>query len=122
MIRALILFSLLTLGACSNLSFPGVYRIDVDQGNVVNQEMADQLQPGMTTRQVRYILGTPLLKDSFHHNRWDYIYSIKNGSEVRGQNLLTVYFADDKLTHFSGNFLPSSAQSDEHQDTEQLDD
>ena len=112
MARILIFISLLTLSACSGLSFPGVYRIDVEQGNVVTQEMVDQLKPGMTTRQVRFILGTPLLKDSFNNDRWDYIYSIKNGDELRDESRLTVYFANDKLTHFSGNFRPSSAEED----------
>ena len=117
MARLLIFVSLLTLSACSGLSVAGVYRVVVEQGNVVTQEMVDQLKPGMTTRQVRYILGTPLLKDSFHNDRWDYIYSIKNGDELRDQSRLTVYFADDKLTHFSGNFLPASAQQDSEPDS-----
>jgi outer membrane protein assembly factor BamE len=118
MIRTLFLISFLSLTACGNLSFPGVYRIDVEQGNVVTQAMVDQLKPGMTTRQVRFILGTPLLRDSFHNNRWDYIYRIRNGTEVRDQTQITVYFADDQLTHFSGSFLPSSADETKPNDGE----
>ena len=110
MARILIVISLITLSACSGLSFPGVYRIDVEQGNVVTQDMVDQLKPGMTNRQVRFILGTPLLKDTFQNDRWDYIYSIRNGGEVIDDSRLTVYFTDDKLTHFNGNFRPSSAK------------
>ena len=62
------------LGACSFVGFPGVYKIDVEQGNIVDQEMADQLKPGMSRRQVRFILGTPLVEDTFNQDRWDYLY------------------------------------------------
>ena len=60
----LILLSLTTLTACGWFGFPGVYRLDIEQGNIVTQEMAGQLQPGMTKRQVRFILGTPLVEDT----------------------------------------------------------
>jgi outer membrane protein assembly factor BamE len=94
------------LSACGAVGFPGVYRIDVEQGNIVTQEMADQLKPGMSRRQVRFILGTPLIEDSFNRNRWDYAYVKRNGLKVLDDALLTVVFDDDSLVDVSGDYLP----------------
>ena len=96
----------LLIAGCSE--FPGVYKIDIPQGNVVTQEMVDQLRPGMTPAQVRYILGTPLVNDSFSPGRWDYIYSIKEGNDARYQERISLYFEDDKLTRLSGDFRPGT--------------
>lgn len=101
------LMILLVLGGCSSFRFPGVYRLDVQQGNLVTQDKLDQLQPGMTRAQVRYILGTPLLVDTFHQDRWEYLYSMQKGGQERSQERLTVYFDNDRLAGFSGNFHPS---------------
>ena len=68
------------VGCGSNFGFPGVYRINVEQGNVVNEEMVEKLRPGLNKRQVRYIMGTPLIEDSFHDDRWDYRYLLRNGT------------------------------------------
>lgn len=109
--RTLLLCSVFALIAgCGTLGFPGVYRIDVEQGNLINQEMVDQLKPGMTTRQVQFILGTPLVRDSFNQNRWDYRYSIKNGTDIRDRRRLTVFFENDRLTHFTSNYKPGAAE------------
>jgi outer membrane protein assembly factor BamE len=96
------------LSACSAVGFPGVYRIDVEQGNIVDQEMADQLQPGMSKRQVRFILGTPLLEDPFNRDRWDYKYSKRNGLQVLDEAVLTVVFEGDTLTEVRGDYIPAS--------------
>ncbi len=96
----------LLIAGCSE--FPGVYKIDIPQGNVVTQEMVDQLRPGMTPSQVRYILGTPLVNDSFSENRWDYIYSIKEGDGQRYQERISLFFEDDKLARLSGDFRPGA--------------
>ena len=79
------------------MGFPGVYKIDVEQGNIVTQEIADQLQPGMSKRQVRFIMGTPLVEDTFNQNRWDYPYSIRNGGELLSSSHVTVFFDGDSL-------------------------
>ncbi len=89
--------------------FPSVYKITIQQGNVITQKMVDQLAPGMTKRQVQYVMGTALIKDTFHPNRWDYVYSTQPGGEVRQQELLTLYFDNNVLTHFQGDYMPSSA-------------
>lgn len=96
----------LSLAACS---FPGVYKLDVQQGNIVTQDMVNQLKPGMNKRQVRYILGTPLLVDSFQEDRWDYFYSLKNSDDEYSQERLTLFFANDQLVNLKGNFRPEQA-------------
>jgi outer membrane protein assembly factor BamE len=102
----LILVALGTLCACSFVGFPGVYKIDVEQGNIVTQEMADQLKPGMSKRQVRFILGTPLVEDTFNQDRWDYPYVKRNGNTVLSESRLTVIFDGDSLLTVSGDYLP----------------
>jgi outer membrane protein assembly factor BamE len=98
------------LSGCSE--FPGVYKIDVPQGNVVTQEMVDTLRPGMTQNQVRYVLGTPLVTDSFNSNRWDYIYRNQSGETgIITQQTLTVIFDESgKLSSLAGDFRPGGAQ------------
>jgi len=89
-------------------SLPAVYRINVQQGNVVTQEMVDQLHPGMDTRQVKFLLGSPLLIDPFHSNRWDYFYTLSIAGKPATKERLTLYFMDDKLVNLSGSFKPSN--------------
>ena len=100
------------LAGCGSFGFPGVYRINVEQGNIFTQEMIDQLKPGMTRRQVRFVLGTPLLEDPFHSNRWEYIYMVRNGNNVLVEERLTVFFEGDSLTHFDSTVPPSSETED----------
>ncbi len=98
------------LAACGNIGsmdFPGVYKIGIPQGNIITQDMVDQLRPGMTKRQVIFVMGTPLVRDPFHQDRWDYIYSFQPGGGERGQERVSVYFVDDLLISFSGDFLPT---------------
>jgi outer membrane protein assembly factor BamE len=90
--------------ALSSCSFPGVYRIDIPQGNIITQEMVDQLRPGLTKRQVNFIMGTPLIRDTFDQDRWDYVYSFQPGGGDRAQERLTVFFENGELTHFTGDF------------------
>ncbi|MGF6809141.1 outer membrane protein assembly factor BamE [Paraburkholderia sp. Clong3] len=79
------------------------YRITVVQGNFVSQEMADQMKVGMTRAQVRQLLGTPLLTDMFHANRWDYVFYFKRGStSIVQQRDFVVYFSGDLVTHWTG--------------------
>ena len=101
--------ALLSTGCGSNIGFPGVYRIDVEQGNIVTSEMVEQLKPGMTRRQVRFVLGTPLIEDSFHANRWDYRYTLRNGTKTLEQNRLTVFFEGDALVNVTGTEVPEWA-------------
>ncbi|TQV74525.1 outer membrane protein assembly factor BamE [Exilibacterium tricleocarpae] len=104
---------LLGTAGCSYFQFPGVYKIDVQQGNIITQEMIDQLKPGMTKRQVRFIMGTPLVADTFHRDRWDYYFSFQDPDGNVTREMVTMHFKDDKLTHFSGDYRPSPATRDQ---------
>lgn len=101
-----ILVSTLFVG-CSTLEFPGVYKINVEQGNVITQEMVDQLKPGMSMEQVEYVMGSPLIKDTFNGSRWDYVYNIQRGDQARKQHRLTIFFEHESLKYFTGDFIPS---------------
>jgi len=92
---------------------PLVYRVDVQQGNVIEQSMIDKLEPGMTKAKVRFIMGTPLLVDPFHSNRWDYIYSIEPGDGERAQRHIALFFKEDKLTHLEGVITTGYRHSEE---------
>lgn len=92
---------------------PGVtpYRIEIQQGNYVGQEAVSQLKPGMTKDQVRSILGTPLLTDIFHANRWDYVYYRELADGTREQRNLIVHFdKDEKLARLDGDVVAKGAQ------------
>ena len=91
-------------GSVTSFAFPGVYRLNIPQGNIITQEMVDQLRPGLTKRQVNFIMGTPLVKDTFDQDRWDYLYSFQPGGGERVQERLTVFFENDQLTHFFGDY------------------
>ena len=82
---------------------PLVYRVDIQQGNVVDQSMINKLKPGMDKKQVRFIMGTPLLQDPFHSDRWDYIYSFEPGGGDRKQRHIALHFNDDKLVKITGD-------------------
>ena len=99
------------IGCGSNIGFPGVYRINVEQGNVVTEEMVDQLRPGLNRRQVRYIMGTPLIEDSFHEDRWDYRYTLRNGNETLTETQLTLWFEGDELVRVEGPDAPNWEES-----------
>ncbi len=101
--------TLVALAGCSSTpeitSFLTPYRIDVRQGNFVTQEMMAQLKAGQTKDQVRFILGTPLLVDMFHGERWDYIYRFQPGHGEAQQRRITVYFSEGKLVRVSGDVV-----------------
>lgn len=107
----------LALTACSYMpSFP--YKIDIQQGNVVTKEMVAKLKPGMTRSQVRFALGTPLVTDAFHADRWDYIYRMAPSGRLKEEEKLSVFFNNDRLTHIQGDFPPLPAFSEPIYQTE----
>ena len=113
----------LALGGCAYLpalpslpslqsgeSFLGVvtpYRMDIVQGNVVTQELAARVKPGMSRAQVRDLLGSPMLTDPFHADRWDYIFTIKRQGTTPQQRSVVAYFKDDKLERLDAKDLPT---------------
>jgi outer membrane protein assembly factor BamE len=86
----LILLSLV-LSSCTS------YKMDIRQGNLVTPDMREKLKLGMTRQQVRYVLGTPMVNDAFHGNRWDYVYRLEHGGKVTEKQNLTLYFEGDNL-------------------------
>ncbi|HLS99504.1 MAG: outer membrane protein assembly factor BamE [Porticoccaceae bacterium] len=113
-LATLLLASALLTG-CGYFQFPGIHRVEVQQGNIITQDMVDQLRPGMTKSQVRYIMGTPLVADSFHQNRWDYYYSIKKADGEMEREQMTLYFSDGKLSNIRGDYLPSGAKAEQEE-------
>jgi outer membrane protein assembly factor BamE len=75
----------------------------VQQGNVVNQESVSQLKQGMTKAEVRQVMGTPLLADAFHANRWDYFFSTAKGGRAQERTVLSLFFDQDKLVSITGD-------------------
>jgi outer membrane protein assembly factor BamE len=100
--RLLLTSVLLTsLGACA------LYRPEIQQGNLITAEQVAQLKVGMTRTQVQAVLGTPLLVDVFHANRWDYPYRTRRGSSPVEQRQFTVIFDGEKVKSFEGDPQPS---------------
>lgn len=96
------------LAACGVPNIPGVtpYRMEIQQGNMVTQDMVARLETGMSREQVRILLGTPLVTDIFHADRWDYIYWREPvGGGSREQRRLAVYFSGDKLSRLEGDVV-----------------
>jgi len=122
--RRIFLLPLVLLTACGEMpklhapsmdvgDYIPVYHLDIRQGNFISQEMASQLKPGLTREQVRFVLGTPLVTDPFHGNRWDYVYRYNPGTGNVIQRRLSVYFEDNKLARVSGDVVaadPDAAQ------------
>ena len=109
----LIVISLM-LASCSEMSMPKLtslspHKIDVSQGNMITPEMREKLKVGMTRLQVRATLGTPLVSDPFHANRWDYVYRLERESKLVEQQRLTLYFEDDHLTRIDDSDMPAPA-------------
>jgi outer membrane protein assembly factor BamE len=109
MMRHKIILVSLLLAACGGgIPHFSPYKMDVRQGNFVTQEMRDKLQLGMSKQQVRYVLGTPLLSDMFHGNRWDYVYSLAQRGKVVEHQAMTLYFEGDSLTRIDDAAMPVS--------------
>ena len=105
--------ALVLLSGCSgSLSFLSAYRIDVEQGNIVTPEMIEQLKPNMTRRQVRFVMGTPLIEDTFNTDRWDYRYFLRNGTKTLEESKLSVFFEGDALVNVTGSEVPDWANTE----------
>jgi outer membrane protein assembly factor BamE len=110
-------FATTLLSGCSSLRNPETlfglltpYRIDVVQGNVVTQEVMAQIQPGLGRLQVREILGTPLLADPFHADRWDYVFTIRRQGVPDQQRRVSVFFRNDVVERFETGELPTERE------------
>ena len=83
------------------------HKMDVQQGNYVDQAMVAKLKPDMTRSQVRFILGTPLIADVFHRDRWDYVYLTGKPDDMHARHRLTVIFEGDKLRQVTTDVVPA---------------
>lgn len=102
LLRTIIITTALSLSACSSW----VYRIDIPQGNYLEQKSIDKIQMGMTKEQVKFILGSPVVVDVFNNNTWNYIYRFKSGisKKMDVQKSFTIKFENDKLISADGDF------------------
>jgi outer membrane protein assembly factor BamE len=100
------------IAACSyKPSFIHEYKIDIQQGNVLTQEMVSQLKPGQTRDQVRFLLGTPMVSDIFHQQRWDYLYRYHNGQTggVESRKFTVFFDAEGRLERVSGDIAADAS-------------
>jgi outer membrane protein assembly factor BamE len=106
---ALAMTALIVSGCNYVPRIPGItpYKMEIQQGNFVSQEMVSQLKPGMTKEQVRFLLGTPLVADIFHPDRWDYVYWREAPDGRREQRKLTVLFEKGELARLDGDVVPA---------------
>ena len=112
--RASILTVLLGFATLTGCSFPGVYKLNVQQGNIVTADMLSQLKPGMTQRQVRYVMGNPVIQTPFDSNRWDYIYTLEKRDEIVEQYHISVFFdAAGNYSHYTGSLPADKATEDD---------
>ncbi|MFT6393797.1 MAG: outer membrane protein assembly factor BamE [Methylophilaceae bacterium] len=111
--KNLILFMAIIIAGCSS-SMPTItpYKMDIQQGNVVTSEMLLKLRPGMTKSQVQYIMGTPLLVDSFHSDRWDYFYQFRKQGKVINQHRVILDFEGELLARVRGDVVPKGVDID----------
>ena len=86
----------------------GVYKLDINQGNYLSQDMVDKLKVGQTKAQVRQLLGTPLVVSAFRDSRWDYVYEFTHQGRTVAHRTFTTYFVDDKLARWEGDEMPQS--------------
>lgn len=113
--RLLFLLFLTLLAGCSSWSNPidriKPHKIDIPQGNALNQDMIDKLKPGMTKSQVRFILGTPLIVDPFRLDRWDYVYRLEKEGKLVERRHVSVIFENDVLKALQGDVVAAPVEA-----------
>lgn len=116
--RASILTLLLGFATLTGCVFPGVYKLNVQQGNIVTADMLSQLKPGMNQRQVAYIMGNPVLRNPFEQKRWDYLYTLEQRDKVVKDYRISVYFdAAGQYTHYTGTLPAEEFKEDSQTDS-----
>jgi outer membrane protein assembly factor BamE len=105
--RIVLLVLPLAVAACGVPLTP--HRIEIQQGNYVTPDMVAQLKPGMTRDQVRFVLGTPLVSDIFHADRWEYVFARRRAnSRETERHRISVFFQDNKLQRVEGDLAPAA--------------
>ena len=112
-------FMAFSVGGCSlsqlklpELKIPRVYKLSVQQGNVITQEMVDRLKPGMTRNQVEFVMGKPVLGDPFNDDQWVYVYTLEVPDYFNQVFKMVLAFEDDTLATISGDYIPQEADAD----------
>jgi len=109
-LRALCAIAALALVSCSFVPNLAPYRIEIQQGNYVSQEMVSKLKPGMSKDQVRFVMGTPLIMDNFHADRWDYVFRRQRDvSSDLEHRKVTLFFEDGKLKRIEADVASAAA-------------
>jgi outer membrane protein assembly factor BamE len=107
-----VLLSFLFISACS---IPKVYKLTVQQGNIVTQDMIEELKVGMTKRQVAYVMGTPLIRSPYQQERWDYLYTLERRDKVVKSYQVTLFFKDELYTRLEGE-VPQEKEPETQQE------
>ena len=112
-------FMAFSVGGCSlsqlklpELKIPRVYKLSVQQGNVITQEMVNRLKPGMTRNQVEFVMGKPVLGDPFNDDQWVYIYTLEVPDNFNQAFKMVLAFEDDTLATISGDYIPQEADAE----------
>jgi len=112
MVRVAFAVSLCALVAgCGVPRIPGItpYKPEIQQGNYLSQDLVAQVKPGMTREQVRFLMGTPLLTDIFHADRWDYVYWREAENGKRETRRVALFFSENKLQRIEGDIASPAA-------------
>jgi len=112
------LVAVLTVAVLSGCGWPRVHKVIVQQGNVISQQMIDKLKPGMTRSQVAYIMGEPVVRNTFNDSRWDYVYTLENPGRYELSSSISLFFYNDKLSHFAGDLVPSTVLAKQSEEAE----
>ncbi len=106
---SLLACSVFLTGCGSSVPIVKPFKMDIQQGNVVTSKMLLQLKPGMTKSQVKFIMGTPLIVDSFHSNRWDYFYQMRQAGKIKEQRRVILDFENELLARVRGDVVPEGS-------------
>ena len=116
----------LSVGGCSmpqikvpDLKIPRVYKLSVQQGNVITQEMVDRLEPGMTRNQVEFVMGRPVLQDPFDDDQWVYLYTLEVPDVFIQAFKMVLTFEEDTLVTITGDYVPTTAEEKAQQEAQE---
>ena len=119
-------FLAFSVGGCSlsqlklpELKIPRVYKLSVQQGNVITQEMVDRLKPGMTRNQVEFVMGRPVLSDPFNDDQWVYVYSLEVPDYFTQTFKMVLAFEGDTLATITGDYVPQEADAEVNEEVEE---
>ena len=119
-------FLAFSVGGCSlsqlklpELKIPRVYKLSVQQGNVITQEMVDRLKPGMTRNQVAFVMGKPVLSDPFNDDQWVYVYSLEVPDYFTQTFKMVLAFEGDTLATITGDYVPQEADAEVNEEVEE---